>query len=250
MADNDSPDDELRALYRGLPREEPPPAIDATVLAAASRNVGNRSHNWKVPVSLAAVLVLSVVVTLRVADEQPGIQTLPSSPPVSVQIPKAPASKPESRREVPVAGPPPHPEAQPRPEPAPARERARSAPPPQREMAGSEPSPPVKEEAVIAAAPAPAPPPQAGVAAQSAGALAQADARAERRAPMTARSHADAANLASTAPMSPEAWLERIIELRASARHKEADASYEEFRRRYPDFVVPAEKLQKIAPPR
>ena len=250
MAENDKPDDELRALYRGLPREEPPPAIDAAVLAAGSRSVARPFHNWKVPVSLAAVLVLSVVVTQRMSEEQPEIRANPPSPPVAAQIPKAPATKPESRRDVPVAGPRPQPKTQPRPESAPPREVARSEPPAQPEMTRSEPSPAVKEEAVIAAAPAPAPPPQAGAVAQSAGQLARTDARAERRAPMTAKSRADASNLASAAPLSPESWLERIIELRGSARHKEADESYEEFRRRYPDYVVPAEKLQKIAPPR
>ena len=50
--------------------------------------------------------------------------------------------------------------------------------------------------------------------------------------------------------LSPEAWLERIADLRAQGRHKEADESYAEFRRRYPDYVIPAEKMQKVAPPR
>ena len=223
------PDDAVRAAYRGLPREEPPPAVDAALLAAARQSVAVRpAHRWRIPASLAAVLVLSVAVTLRVADEQPEIQAIP--PP--------PATKPEPGVSAPVAGPAPQPKAQ-RPEASPPREMARSEPPP-----------PVKEETVIAAAPALAPPPQADAAAQSAGRLAQPDARAERRAPTTAKSRADASNLASAGPLSPEAWLERIIELRASARHKEADESYEEFRRRYPDYFVPAEKLQKIAPPR
>ncbi len=232
------PDDAVRAAYRGLPREEPPPAIDAAVLAAVRSSVAVRpAHHWRIPASLAAVLVLSVAVTLRVADEQPEIQAIPPSPPVAAQIPPPPATKPEPGVSAPVAGPAPQPKAQ-RPEASPPREMARSEPPP-----------PVKEETVIAAAPALAPPPQADAAAQSAGRLAQPGARAERRAPMAAKSRADASNLASAALLSPEAWIERIIELRASARHKEADESYEEFRRRYPDYFVPAEKLQKIAPP-
>ena len=65
---------------------------------------------------------------------------------------------------------------------------------------------------------------------------------------MRAKSGAEASSLASGAPLLPEAWLERIVELRAKSRHKEADESYAEFRRRYPDYAIPAETLQKISP--
>ena len=58
-------DDALRKLYRGLPRDDPPPAIDAAVLAAAHVSVATQPRrNWAVPVSLAAVLVFSVAVTV------------------------------------------------------------------------------------------------------------------------------------------------------------------------------------------
>ena len=203
MADNDSPDDELRALYRGLPREEPPPAIDAAVLAAGRRSVAKRPDDWKVPLSLAAVLVLSVAVTLRVNDEQPEIRAIQPPPPVVAQVPQAPAVKPEPRADVPVESPAPQPKAQARPQPAPPREMAKTAPRP-REIAKSEAALPAKEESVIASAPAPALPPQADAAAQSAAGLAAPDARAERAAPRAARSRADAPSLASAAPLSPE----------------------------------------------
>lgn len=254
MADNDKADEELSALYKGLPREEPPPAIDAAVLAAANAGVSKRHPVWKVPLSLAAVLVLSVAVTLRTNDERPEIRVIEPPPPVVAQVSKepkvqqAPAVKPESRADVQVESPVPQPKAQARPQAAPPREMAKA--PRQSEIARSESPAPAKEESAIASASAPAPPPQADAAAQSAAGSAAADARAERAAPRAARSRADAPSLASAAPLAPEAWLDRIIELRGSARHKEADESYAEFRRRYPEYAIAAEKMQKVAPPR
>ena len=252
MDESEQPDEALRALYRGLPREEPAPAIDAAVLGAARRSVAPRTHKWTVPVSLAAVVVLSVAVTLRVADEQPEIRISPPSPPASEDAARPAATRPDSKADVPVAGPAPQAKTQVRPE-LPSSDR----------MAKPEPSAPAKEETSVATAPAFVPSPQADVseqrqaaapapaAGQSAGQIVQPAARADRRAPMMAKSSAEASNVASAAPsLSAEAWLERIIELRANARHKEADESYAEFRRRYPDYPVPAEKLQKIAPPR
>jgi len=49
---------------------------------------------------------------------------------------------------------------------------------------------------------------------------------------------------------SPEAWLERIADLRVQGRHKEADESYAEFRLRYPEYKPSEEMLRRIAPPR
>ena len=212
------PDDAVRAAYRGLPREEPPSAVDAAVLAAARRSVVVRpAHHWRIPASLAAVLVLSVAVTLRVADEQPEIQTTPPSM-SAPQGPAAPAAaKPVSGSDLPVATPAPRAKAQLRREPAPSSRTAMS-----------ESSAPAAE--------------------QSSGLIAQQSGRADQRAPMRAKSGAEASSLASGAPLLPEAWLERIVELRAKSRHKEADESYAEFRRRYPDYAIPAETLQKISP--
>ena len=83
---------------------------------------------------------------------------------------------------------------------------------------------------------------------------------AERRSASAARRDSQEAgstgNLAAGAApaaakaLSPEAWLERIVELRVQGRHKEADESFLDFRRRYPDYRLADEMLQKIAPPR
>ncbi|MEX0637159.1 MAG: hypothetical protein WD155_00300 [Burkholderiales bacterium] len=52
--------------YRALGREQPPPELDAAILAASRR----RRSRWVVPVSIAAVVVLAVGVTLRVQLEE------------------------------------------------------------------------------------------------------------------------------------------------------------------------------------
>src|SRR2546423_5646744 len=45
---------------------------------------------------------------------------------------------------------------------------------------------------------------------------------------------------------SPERWLERIAELRKAGRHDEADRELAEFRKRYPDFKIAPEMLEKV----
>jgi resuscitation-promoting factor RpfA len=89
------PDERVRRLYGTLPREEPPPALDAAVLAAARRAVAPRSlaRRWGAPVSIAAVLVLVVGVTLEMQREEPGVATsVAPSPPA-----------PEAKRGAPAA---------------------------------------------------------------------------------------------------------------------------------------------------
>ena len=145
----DRPDETLRAAYRGLPPEEPAPALDAAVLGAARQSVARRSHNWLVPVSLAAVLVLSVAVTLRVAEEQPEIRTAPPSPPASGEIAKPAVPSPDSKADAPLAEPEPQ-----------AKTRVRPETPSAGRAAMPVPSAPAKEETSVAAAPAFVPSPR------------------------------------------------------------------------------------------
>jgi hypothetical protein len=60
-------DRELSERYRDLGREEPPQALDEKILAAARRPRGMR--RWALPLSIAAVIVLSVTVTLEIQRE-------------------------------------------------------------------------------------------------------------------------------------------------------------------------------------
>jgi hypothetical protein len=77
--------------YRALGREQPPPELDVAILAASRR----RHARWVVPVSIAAVVVLAVGVTLRVQIEErkdaedialsPRVMQAPASPPAALE---------------------------------------------------------------------------------------------------------------------------------------------------------------------
>ena len=45
---------------------------------------------------------------------------------------------------------------------------------------------------------------------------------------------------------SPDAWLERIAELRKQGKHEEADKALAEFRQRYPAYVLSDEMKAKV----
>jgi hypothetical protein len=103
--------------YHALGAEQPPPALDQAILAAARR----RRSRWAVPVSIAAVVVLAVGVTLRVQLEKPEVAEPLALQPKVMQPPAA-AAKPalKSRRETaPLAA-----------SEAPARDEGRARPAP------------------------------------------------------------------------------------------------------------------------
>jgi hypothetical protein len=162
-------DEKVTRAYRALGGEEPPSALDEAILARARRS----PMHWRVPLSIAAVLVLAVGVVLRVQHERTEAESVALAPQV-METPR-PAAKPAA---VPAAV-----------------ERARRA-----------------EEATADAARREAP----------AGVVGEARVRA----------------LAS-APITPEAWLERIAELRKQGRTREAEESLAEFKKRYPDYKIP-----------
>src|SRR5690242_18396339 len=116
------PDERLRHLYGTLPREEPPAALDAAVLAAARRAVmpPSLARRWGAPVAVAAMLVLVVGVTLEMQREEPGIETsiAPSAPPPAA-VPEAVAPEVAAPQAAP-------PEQAPAPKP-PAKTRAKPA---------------------------------------------------------------------------------------------------------------------------
>ena len=89
-------DDKVNAAYRALGREEPPSALDARILAASREALVRRSpsQRWAAPVSIAAVLVLALGVTLRMQQEQPGIES-----------PDMDATRPQQRQAAPAAPP-------------------------------------------------------------------------------------------------------------------------------------------------
>jgi hypothetical protein len=91
-------DDKLRRAYRQLASEEPSALIDAAILAQA-RARRPRFARWAGPVSIAAVLVLGIGVSLRMQLEQPGVETAapggsPEYPLPQSAVPEAPPAEP------------------------------------------------------------------------------------------------------------------------------------------------------------
>src|SRR5688572_1172851 len=105
----DPGDEKISRRYRELARDEPPAALDASILASArdltpvtreasraDSGVRPRFSAWMGPVSIAAVLVLGIGVSLRMQLEQPGVET--SAPPSvsEYSMPAEPAPVEES----------------------------------------------------------------------------------------------------------------------------------------------------------
>jgi len=86
-------DPRLDRLYREAAREAPPAHLDAPILAAARREAGARPRSltstlrsWHVPISIAAIVVVSVGLVILVSEEG-GEQIVP--PPVPAVAPPA-----------------------------------------------------------------------------------------------------------------------------------------------------------------
>jgi hypothetical protein len=213
-------DERVSAAYRGLGREEPPAGLDAAILAAARRP----RRRWAVPVSIAAVVVLAVGVTLRVQLEQPEeaqpvamaprVLQAPATPPVALSEVKKERRAPAAAAPAPAAE-----EPALRMRQAPARDSVALGARGTDARAGAADETPRQE---VQGTIAPAAPAVAG--------------RLEYRpAPLGAQ-------LAGK-PETPEEWLERIARLRAEGKDREADESLAEFKRRFPDYEIP-EKMR------
>lgn len=281
-------DDKLTRRYRELAREEPGAALDAAVLAASRRALARPSaaRRWGAPVSIAAVLMLAVGVTLNMQREQPGVE--------SPETPRSVASEysspvPESSEPVPQSVPP---ETLKRQDSAPAlrsdmatarkREEQVVAPPapsknamPPEFFAQEKALATLKKDTALGdSAPqrsprpfslpeaAPAAPPAAAAIAPPAPALQSRDASEGTRAgslaapgaaPLRAKREADAAGQSASRAQSPlddpAQELERIARLRAEGRHADADKALEEFRRRHPDFRISEAMLERVKRP-
>ena len=99
--DNDvARDAKLTALYRETAQDMPPSALDAAILAAARREVGARprpagfsfARTWRGPLSIAAVVVLSVSLVMLMREEAPEVVAPPRADvPVAESKLKSPA---------------------------------------------------------------------------------------------------------------------------------------------------------------
>ncbi len=255
------PGDRLDRAYRSLAREEPPASLDAEILAAARRAVARPSlaRRWGVPVSMAALLVLAIGVTLEMQYEEPGIETSAPKAPASVpagnspqpeskpalSVPLKPAEKKAKKREAPATQEAPAireaPQAFPA-APAPVQSqgnlvqqapRAQSAPLPQQESRAAA-APPA-----TASVPMPAAPPAA------------AEERFAAPAPSMAKRSVASGGAAAdlmTATTNPATELERIAKLREAGRDAEADRALEDFRKRFPGYHIDDAMWQRVKP--
>ena len=207
-------DDELKASqrYRELPQEEPPPALDAAIRAHARSAVEVHAAPLVPPTGRRQwyfPLAAAAILVLAVAVTWHVEREQPDM--VAVVPPAEPARTMNAE------------EARPQQVPeAPARAKRQVAPraeAPVQDRAGER-----KEEA------------------RDVEALAKQSRPAEAPAPaarnQVMREHAFAE--------TPAQWLERIAKLRAEGKHDEADKALAEFRKRYPDFRIPAETLDKV----
>lgn len=266
-------DPQLAALYRAGADAAPPAHLDDAIRAAARREVaaGPRRagiRRWAVPVSLAAVLLLSVsVVTLmreQGADRSESMLQPPVHAPIAgmqSEIAKRESAEPPTavtqdaapkRRSAapPPAAAPAAPLAQagaPAPAPAPAlsgrvAEAEQGATESRAKAMAAESS--NRAEAPLAArrdyaAPQPiqrsAPPPLADAAGGAGASASKPAAAALSVAP------AKGALWQDLVQEPPEKWIQRITELRRDGKTADADALLAEFRRRFPDARLPGD---------
>ena len=97
-------DVKLTAIYRAAGQDAPPAELDDAIRAAARRAVGARprpagfafGHSWRVPLSIAAVLVLSVSLVTLLQEEAPELAESPRAEPPIYEVGRKPAAGAES----------------------------------------------------------------------------------------------------------------------------------------------------------
>lgn len=272
-------DARVAAAYRDLGAQEPPRTLDDAILAASRRPPRSWTQRWALPLSIAAVVVLSVTVTLHVQQEQPGLngveapqaakearapersndaaQPLKLKPEDQLKLPPRSQAKLEARRAEPKA----FADAGADRAPASAAPRApvAAAPPAglgelaSRGDAGRGASERYadsalrrEEERVARDAEAAARAPQVGAALAKRSAPAPAAASAQAAKPSTEPAAKTAEQPGKLAAETPELELERIAKLRAEGRNDEADKAFLEFRRRYPSFRITEDMLRRV----
>jgi len=266
MSDLDQRDPRLDEAYGRTPRETPPAELDDRIRAAARRAIGagpqslearaeaarqrSWTARWRVPLSIAATVVLAVTLTLMVQDEErrTGDEASPHTRPFAPALEKAPPATPPAdaqradREAAPASA-----------APVAAPKRAASPPPREEPATAAKPaalemrrqsleSAPAPVPATPAAAPAPAQsrpsaaPPAASAPEPPSGGLSDSMRRERALGERPARATRDAG-----ATRSLEEWIEEIRRLKKEGREAEAAAELAELRRRHPDYVLPAD---------
>jgi hypothetical protein len=311
MTSRDPRDNEIESAWRDAARDEPPRRLDDAILARAREAVAPRADEapselwplphprswlmrWRVPLAVAATLVVSATVTLLVYDtgmeepppvvtDRPLRQAVPPSPSDGAARTEAPAPRPAAP--VPSVAP-----TQPAAEAAPAPATRREGRPADRDRTQREPAaepsaesrrvePPVgptagepkradeapgasREAPAVTTAPVPERAPAAAgavapiapravpapMAAPPPSATVPGPAPVQQAAPRDnavlekrdeAAQPAPAARAKAAAFATPEAYVERIRELKKAGRETEARELLEELKRRFPAFELP-----------
>ena len=276
-------DPRLDRLYRDAAREVPPARLDTAILAAARREVHARPRSltttlrrWHIPVSIAAVVIVSVSLVILVREEsgeQVVLAPVPVIAPTAEQpatpaLQRAPATAPRGASQQQAAAPaPPRRESREdasapavlgkladgaRPEPGPPEVPSAGAvvtpesgarPLPQPSLA----APRVAEER------APSPSAETGMAGRMAGAPAVATEPLAARSADAPQANSMARAMAAKPPEQdrlpawqgyerepPQKWLARVEELRRQGRAAEAEEMLSEFKRRFPEHPLPS----------
>lgn len=290
--DRSSPERDARLdrLYAHAAREEPPARVDAAIQAAARRAVGARPQRlgarlrrWGVPISIAAVVVVSVsLVTLmreegagRIEESYPlAPKAIAPAPPAGAEVKARDRVEPGGRAEVASPQAPAAPAERPgAASSADAQLRAPGLAEPAEarlepaEAAGSGVAPRAPGEADRAAtrqvtpgaevmgkkktearaADAPAAPPAAAL--RSAPARTDQEPLAAPARETSERSLADdrlKSLMKELENEPPESWLERIERLRREGRHADADALLDEFKKRFPGYPVTRQEIERV----
>lgn len=259
-------DPHLSALYRAGADAGPPDRLDAAIRAAARRavNAGPRKstllRRWQLPLSLAAVVVVSVTLVMQMREEgadrweAEGTASTRPAEPRNTQAPASPAAAPPASPAPAASGmqqrPPPAPAESSRPSHGPAapvlqpdtivkpatptaagpigEARITAADDVLRNTAKRDEAAPAAPKALMRSAPAPA---AAGLAAESA-VTAQAPARL-----MAFPEGAALWQDLDQAP--PEQWRQRILEWHRAGRAADAKTLTAEYRRRFPQEPLP-----------
>ena len=268
---------ELRRQYRATSQEEPPRQLDEAIRAAARRAVRARpgdfwmGASWRIPASVAAVVVVSLTLAVMVGrhSPQPALESEQRAPEPGLgvgapkdraedatpayRVSKEKAGASPTRRAAPMGPkreevPASHDVA----EPAAVEEVGRPAAAESKSSARTGMELPVESARVAApASPPAAAPPAAAVETNLVPVepeAAAAKAKAEKAVPTQAlarkRAQATSPETDSSATpweKDPQAWLAQIENLRAMGHNQDAVVSFRAFRSRYPEYQLPAE---------
>jgi hypothetical protein len=263
-------DEELSHIYRDAEGARPAQRVDDNILAASQRVAGNVrrpavfgfARRWGAPVAIAATVLVTSTLALMVYERQSGPDTIAPKAPRADRPAKVLPAEPKRAEQGtaaplvlrPIAPAPPIPQsapafvpgAPPFPEVSRKREEAKPAPAApapganlySSERAGATQRTPVPEaqrafDVQQRIRPMQAPP----GAAPGAGALSQS--AVTREDPGVAPASASRLVVSEARERTPEKWLEDIRKLKTEGKTPEAERELGEFRKRYPDYILP-----------